>query len=881
MSSNNKNNSSGFDSINQEQLKKFGRTFSYYFDIFYRVMKGLVGIVVILLVVIAALAGGATIGYFASLVDDTPIPTQAEMSAQVNDYNQKSTLYYADNSRISDLRADLIRTPVSLDHISPLIINAVIATEDENFRIHNGIVPKAIIRAGVQELSNAPTVSGGSTLTQQLIKQQILSAEVTHSRKAVEILYAMHMENHFSKEEILEAYMNVSPFGRNNLGQNIAGIEEAAQGIFGIASSEVNLPQAAFLAGLPQSPISYSPYTQTGHVKEDLEAGLYRQQEVLYSMFREGYIEEEDYQAALDYDVTADFLRQEDEEDSDPSRSYVYDLVEREARTLLMESMYQEDGITTEQIQNNSELYTQYEEEADAQLRNGGYDIYSTIDPVIHNAVEQRVGEIQGSFGNSQTVTFNPEDGESYTIEYPVQVGGTMIENETGRVLSFIGGRDYDVSEYNIAFDSQRGTGSAIKPLIVYGPALAQNYITPATIVPDTELIVDDGINEPHNVSNVGRTTNDWGDARRWLAISQNIPTTRIYLGMLENGMNPESYIRNMGIGPDSISENDFYLPSSALGGFANGPTITEVAGAYGAIGNQGVFNEPYVIERIVNANGDVIYQHEQDPVRVWPESANYLLYDILRDVTTSAGTAQSIPGQLNFNVDLASKTGTTNETRDVWYAGVTPNLSFTTWMGYDNQNLSLEWVNGVSPAQRNLSNWANIMNAVHSVKPEVLGLGETVQQPADVTSDTVLAATGMKAGTVNLPNGNSVQISGETKNELFRSDNIPGTTTYDFAIGASSSALQNFWNDYINTSEPADSDNTNDSNDSNNSSDSDNDENENNSDSSEEENADAANDEENSADENNNENEDESPPEDSPPEEPETEENEENNNDE
>src|SRR5690625_4516437 len=234
--------------------------------------------------------------------------TKADMQAQVNDYNRKSTLYYADNSEISDLRSDLIRTPVNLENISPFIINAVIATEDENFSLHEGVVPKAIIRAAAQELSNASNISGGSTLTQQLIKQQILSSEVTHSRKAVEILYAMHLENHFEKDQILEAYMNVSPFGRNNLGQNIAGIEEAAQGIFGVSASEVTLPQAAFLAGLPQSPISYSPYTQQGDIKEDISSGINRQHEVLYSMFKEGYIIKEEYHDERVYDITSDLF---------------------------------------------------------------------------------------------------------------------------------------------------------------------------------------------------------------------------------------------------------------------------------------------------------------------------------------------------------------------------------------------------------------------------------------------------------------------------------------------------------------------------------------------------------------------------------------------
>ncbi len=798
-------------SNNKETFKKFIITFEYYFDIFYRVIKGMIGVALLLLLVLGALAGGSVLGYFASLVGDAPIPTHDEMKAQVQDYNKKSTLYYADNSPISNLRVDLIRTPISIDNISPLILDAIIATEDENFQEHEGIVPKAIIRAGIQEVSGAAQVSGGSTLTQQLIKQQILSAEVTHSRKAIEILYALHLENEFEKEEIIEAYLNISPFGRNNNGQNIAGIEEAAQGIFGVPASDVNLPQAAFLAGLPQSPIAYSPYTQNGQVKEDLSAGLNRQKQVLYSLYREGYINQSSYEEAVNYDISADFLRHSGEERQDPSRSYVYDLVEREARQIIMNHMLREDEITNEQLADDPELKDQYFEEADAEMRNGGYEIHSTIDPDIHQAVEQRVSEIQNSFGHAKTVTSTDDNGETYTTEYPVQIGGTMIDNKTGRVLSFIGGRDYDYSEFNIAFDSRRGTGSAIKPILTYGPALAENFITPATIVPDTELIVPSG-NSTHNISNVGRTTNDWGDVRRWLAISQNIPNTKIYLAMMENGIDPSSYVRALGIGPEAISDDEFHNASTSLGGYSGGPTPTEVAGAYAAIGNQGVFNRPYVIERIEQTNGEVIYQHEQDPVRVWPESANYLLYDILRDVTTSAGTAESIPDQLNFEVDLASKTGTTNDTTDVWYAGVTPRLSFTTWMGY-GQNLTLESVDGVSPAQRNLRNWANIMNAVHNVQPEALGLNETVQPPADdsVTEDSVLEDTGMKSGTVTLPNDQKVNVNGQTKKELFRKDNIPGTTTYDFAIGAKPEELKKFWENYESSDN---SDNDDDEND-------------------------------------------------------------------
>ena len=813
MSSNNKNNSN----FEQEKFKGYGRKFSYYFDIFYRVTKGLIGILLSVVVVLGALAGGAVLGYFGSLVKDTPIPTQAQMQSEIYNYDVKSTLYYANNVEISDVRSDLFRTPIGIENVSPLIIQGVVATEDENFFIHEGIVPKSIIRAGLQELSGAPVVTGGSTLTQQLVKQQILSAEVTHARKAVEILYATHLENLVEKDEILEAYLNVSPFGRNNLGQNIAGIEEAAQGIFGVSASDVNLPQAAFLAGLPQSPIAYSPYNQYGEVKEDVSAGIYRQQEVLYSMYREGYIDNETRKEAFNYDISADFLPRAFDENENPSQSYVYDLVFDEAREILITQAMKADGLSDERISElknedrnirelteeeletfedetiqkiqdtnnviaeNIETRTAYEEAATHELVTGGYRIHSTIDSTLHQAVNQRINDIQGTFGQQ-------------VGDYPVQVGGTLVENETGRVIAFVGGRDYEISKFNNAFDSRRLSGSVMKPLLVYGPALAEKIITPATIIPDMDWSVPQPGQAPHEVKNIFETTYQWRDARFWLAISQNIPASRIYFQMLNDDVNVAQYIRALGIGPEAISDGDFKNPSAALGSYgAGGPTATEIAGAYAALGNGGVFNQPYVIEKIEKSNGEIIHQQELKPVRVWSEEVNYLLYDILRDVTGPNGTAPFLSNYMNFNVDLASKTGTSDDNFDVWYAGVTPKVSLTTWMGYGRQ-ISLQNFDGLRPAQRNIRNWANIMNVVQDVKPESLGLNETLPQPAGIQSETVLAGTGMKAGEVELPNGDSVRISGETKSEIFDSSNLPGTTTYDFAEGATNAELEEHW---------------------------------------------------------------------------------------
>ncbi|MDN6195377.1 MAG: penicillin-binding protein, partial [Atopostipes suicloacalis] len=771
------------------------KSFSY-FDSFYQIAKAIILVIILFLTVVSSLAAGAAMGYFASLVEESPQLEKNELQANIYNYNQKSTLFYADQSVISDLRSDLLRTPISLDEVSPLLVNAIIATEDENFYDHKGIVPKAILRAASQELTGASSVSGGSTITQQLVKQQILSNEVTHSRKAVEILYALDLENKFEKEEILQAYMNVSPFGRNGLGQNIAGVAEAAEGIFGVNPNNLNLAQAAFLAGLPKSPISYSPYTQYGELKEDIGSGLSRKNDVLYSMYREGYIKEKDYEEALAYDLKEDFLLQSGSEEKDSDRSYVYDLVEKEAEEIIMEKLLEKDELTIEAFEENPDLEIEYEEKAKAELKNGGYKVYSTIDPKVHHAIKDKVKQTQSSFGQTRSLTVENDDGEDQTNEFPVQVAGSLIENETGRVIAFVGGRDYEIDQYNNAFKMRRGSGSAIKPLITYGPALAENFITPATIIPDTEELVPHG-SGTRPVSNYGRITNTWDSARHWLAVSQNIPNVKIYMAMLRNNMNPRKYMRAMGIGPDAIGDNEFSLgqSSTALGQSNLGPTPTELAAAYAAIGNKGVYNEPFVIDKIENSNEEIIYEHELNPTRVWSETVNYLLYDMLRDVA-KVGTARSINSYLKFNVDLASKTGTTNDFRDVWYAGVTPKVSYISWMGYDNQALHLSNYGGLSPSRRNLRNWSNVMNTVYDTNPDLLGLSEQMNPPDDgsVVRQSVVAKTGMKAGSVKLRNGATAQISGENKSELFAKNNIPGTTVYDFAIGATNKELQDFW---------------------------------------------------------------------------------------
>lgn len=792
------------------------QSFLYYFDIFYRVAKALIILLVVVLLIGGALGAGAGLGYFASLVHDTEIPDQEVMAEQVNDYNEKSTMYYADGELISDLRSDLLRTPVGLDEVSPLLVEALVATEDQYFFDHEGIVPKAVARALIQDITETGS-TGGSTLTQQLVKQQIVGGEVSHERKANEILLAIRLENHMDKDEIIEAYLNVSPFGRNNKGQNIAGVEEAAQGIFGVPASEVTLPQAAFIAGLPQRPIVYSPYTQFGEIKESHNLSIQRQNEVLFRMYREGYVTYDEYQDALAYDITQDFIsREEVDEDG---LSYVYDIAETEAKELLMNYYLEEDEITQDMLNDDPELRDQYYERADFNLRNRGYKIHTTIDRTIHYALEQVVAENRDYLGIEQTVTTTDDEGNTHTETYPVQIGGALTDNATGRIIAFVGGRDYEESQWNNAFQSRRSPGSVIKPLAAYGPALEEGLITPATIIPDTEYAVPNWSEEAGGFvdffpRNYGATTNEWMPAREALYRSQNIPTYRLYMELLEGEYDPGKYIRRMGIGPEAIEDQEFNNASFSIGGTNNGPTPVELTSAFSSIANNGVHAEAFIIDRIENSAGEIVYEHELSETQVWSPETNYLLLDMLRDVQTD-GTARDVRSQINFNADWISKTGTTQAYTDVWYVASTPRVSFSTWLGYANQRVQLRHDYGIHPSLRVRAMWARLVNAINETDPEIFGVGQAFTRPSGITSDSVIQATGMKAGTVETPDGETFSYSGPTYSEIFASNNIPGSTVYDFAIQASDEDYEDFWSSHIDSQSDEEEENEEDTDDS------------------------------------------------------------------
>lgn len=769
----------------------------FIFNIAYSVLKNIFVIAILFLMLLGIFGGGIGLGYFASLTSNEEPLTQEQMSDAIGNLNLISSFHYNDGTKISDVNSDELRIVKPLSEISQYVIDGIISTEDSSFYEHNGIVPKALLRAILQEaVSSGSGATGGSTLTQQLIKQQILTSEVTFKRKANEILYALRLEKHFTKDQILEAYLNVSSFGRNHNGLNIAGIEEAAQGVFGVAAKDLTLPQAAYLVGMPQNPIVYTPYTNQATLKEDTSAGIERMKFVLFSMYRENKITKEQYEEALAYDITKDFLPPK--EISSDRQSYLYQAVNREAIKVLITKAAQKNKLTYDEVRNDSELYSKYYDEASRELSSSGYKITSTIDQKVYDAMQKAIA----SYGNQIGPTYNTQyvdqnTGETKTQTEPAQNGAVMIENKTGRILGFVAGRDFESNQVDHAFTTHRSPGSTIKPILVYAPAIENNLIYPASIVPDTKVSIPQGNGTYWQPTNYGNTiTNQFLTVRYALFRSFNNPVIKIYQTMLQKGINAGEYLKKMGI--KGITEDEYQNIALSIGGTRTGPTVLEQTSAFSTLANGGEHHDAYLIEKIEDSRGNIVYQHEDKKERVFSEATAYLTTNMLQDIANST-QFYNMKGNMGFSSDLAGKTGTSENEIDNWFVAYTPTVTLGSWIGYDNfynARYAITAGDGYGePTTRSQRQWTYLMKAAYEANPELIGKETTFKQPDSVYRDSVVSTTGTKAGTFKAENGGTYSISGGMTTDWFKKDFPPMNPFYNFAIGATPEEMNNFWN--------------------------------------------------------------------------------------
>ncbi|REK76351.1 transglycosylase domain-containing protein [Paenibacillus paeoniae] len=673
-------------------------------------------------IIFGLLAGGVMTGYVAALVKDEEIRPQSVIQNKVGEYSMTGYVYFRDDSLVGQLRTDEDRIVITYDEIPQSVIDALLSTEDNNFFEHDGVDINGLGRAVKQKLFNEDTQTGGSTLTQQLARRVFLSLDKTDSRKIKEIFLSLRMERYLTKQEILAAYLNKMPFGNGSNGYQVFGIKAAAKGIFGISDlSKLNTAQSAYLSGLPQLPSLYTAFTGSGKFNEaGFERAMKRQQLVLKRMMETGRLTQQQYEEALRFDVRSSIAPPSEK----AYTTYPYLMLEAERQAAEVLLMQNDPTLTKADLRKkeNAGLI----EEAREQLLRGGFHVYTTIDKDVYTIMR----EIASNEDN-----FTPYS-EKKGIE---QIAGVMLDHKTGAIIGMLEGRDFYEEQMNFATQMIRQPGSTMKTLAAYLPAIEAGIIQPASIIDDAPIVLKDGQKGFHIPMNVTNKFRGLVTARDALNRSLNLPALKIFNEDLTIDKALE-FVRSLGI--TTLQPEDAYSQTGVIGGLRLGVSVEEMTNAYGSIPNQGVFQDAYMIQKITDANGKIIYDHKEQPKRVFSEQSAFLMTDMLKTVISDpSGSGHQVSKQFKQygKIPVAGKTGSTQSYGDVWFMGFTPDVTLGVWAGYEEQINSLS-NNGQTRAR---SIWTLIMNKLTEEKPSLF-VTDSFPQPDGVVKATVSKASGL-----------------------------------------------------------------------------------------------------------------------------------------
>lgn len=578
------------------------------------------------LVTIGIICLVAGVGTFAYYISDAPKLDEKLLKDPV-----ASTIYDKDKEVLAEVGKEN-RDYVNYEDIPELVENAFLATEDSRFYQHHGVDFLRLGSAVVANITGGFGSQGGSTITQQVVKRSYLTPDKTVKRKVQEMWLALQLERKYTKEEILEMYVNKIWFANNS-----NGILTASQTYYGKDLKELELHEVAMLVGLPQSPSRYDPYKYPERAKE-------RRDVVLHLMNKHGYITEEEMQAAQNKNIE-DGLKPKDTStvDTTPYDAFIDQVIE------------------------------EVQDMGDYNIYTDGLEVYTTIDK------------------DAQEYVFNMLNSNE-VISYPnetLQAGITLLDTKTGEIRAIGGGRNTTVKRgWNYATDTKRSPGSTIKPIVDYGPAV--EYLNWSTYqqITDEPYTYSDGT----PIKNAGGTHRGPVTAREALGRSLNIPALKTLQAVgLDNS---KQFANKLGI---SFTNNNTIVESSSIGGGVEVSTL-ELAGAYSAFGNSGIYNKPHSVKKIVlRDKTEIKNQIESQPVM--KDSTAFIVTDMLKSVVSSSygtGTLANVPG-----LPLAGKTGSTNFTpeerakyniptsavKDSWMTGYTTNYTIAVWAGYNNNS--------------------------------------------------------------------------------------------------------------------------------------------------------------------------------------------------
>lgn len=536
---------------------------------------------------------------------------------------ESTIIYDKDGHPASRVFAEENRTPVSLSDLPPYLPEAFIAAEDNRFYEHHGVDVEAIGRALLANIKGGFGSQGGSTITQQLVKNSFLTLEKTFKRKIQEAILAIEVEHRYSKDEILEFYLN-----RIYFGNGAYGIQTASQLYFDKNAKDLSLAESAVLAGIVRSPNNYNPFNNEELAKK-------RQELVLDLMVRYGKITAAEAERAKKEKLGY----REGEIENAYAYPYYTDQVISETEQIL-----QEQGLSREASQ--------------TLIYQGGLKIYTSL----NTAVQEKMEEVFASD------SYFPADQQGKQVQGAM----VLVDNSSGEIQALMGGRKYTQQRsFNRATQAKRQPGSAIKPLVVYAPALEKGNTT-ALVLEDSPATF--GTKTFHNYDGNYRGLITMRTAVQW---SINTYAVRLLNRIgIDYGY---EFAKRLGI-TSLDPEHDRNL-SLALGGITYGISPLEMAGAYSAIANQGVYIKPHAVLKILDRNGSVLYDAHPRKRVVMSEQTAYIMTNLLQTVVKD-GTGQ----RAQLNRPVAGKTGTTENTVDIWFMGYTPEFTGAVWMGFDQE---------------------------------------------------------------------------------------------------------------------------------------------------------------------------------------------------
>ena len=621
------------------------------------------------LILIGVLTVGLFMGIFAFYIKTAIIPNT---TLDLGDYalNQTSTIYYKDSDdnwrELTTLHGRENRIWVEFDQMPDYVWKALVSIEDKRFPTHHGVDWYRTTGAFVNMFLGMKNTFGGSTITQQLIKNLTHQDDVTVQRKLLEIFQALEFEKEHDKNEILEWYLNAVYFG-----EGCYGIQTAANTYFGKDASELTLAESAAIVGITNLPTYYDPFYSVENNKK-------RQENVLWCMREQGYINEAEYQKAIHEEL--DFVRGENSPAGSSVRSYYVETVISD----VIRDLAEQKGISTMA--------------AERLVYNAGYKIYCCLDKDIQDKVD-------AVYENLDALP----QRTSWNTEQQLQSGIVIIDQYTGEVKALSGGTGEKTINFglNRAIDTTRPPGSSIKPIAVYGPAIEYGLITPSTLVLDQngDYIKLKGAPDNWFPANSPDTYDGIITITYALQQSKNTVSAQIM-----DKLTPAAsldYLRTR-LGIVSLVDADCGYAALALGEPHYGITVREMAQAYCALANDGTFTKSRTYTLVLDSNDEVVLQNDAVTSQGFSKSTARTMTFLLNNAATSGTGYES---RLS-NMPVAGKTGTTTDNRDRWFCGYTPYYTCAVWTGYDTP--AKMYFSG-NPATQI---WQKVMEAVHEDLP-------------------------------------------------------------------------------------------------------------------------------------------------------------------